>query len=150
MNELGSHGKESSQERCKRELKSKAFDIIRNKIIIETTGEDLRAVLKRGGAATNNYLRRLHNLALGNGWIHWNIIPPKQWEKPVKTPKRGITTEEHNRIIAAEQNEERRHYYQMLWLIGAAQTDSLIEDSRQAFVVPDFLCLGAFLRLLCL
>ena len=40
MNELGSHGKESTQKRCQRELKSKAFDIIRNKIIIETTGED--------------------------------------------------------------------------------------------------------------
>ena len=123
MNELSSHGKESSQNRCQRELKSKAFDIIRNKIIIETTGEDLRAVLKRGGAATNNYLRRLHNLALGNGWLHWHIIPPKQWEKPIKTAKRGITFEEHSKIIAAEQNEERRHYYEMLWLIGAAQTD---------------------------
>src|ERR1035437_1312139 len=28
MNELNSHGKESSQNRCQRELKSKAFDII--------------------------------------------------------------------------------------------------------------------------
>lgn len=123
MDDLCTHGKESSQSRCAREMRSKAFDIIRNKPIIETTSEDLKAVLKRGGAATNNYLRRLHNLALGNGWIHWNIIPPKQWEKPVKKAKRGITIDEHNKIIAAEQNQERRHYYEMLWLIGAAQTD---------------------------
>ena len=67
MDELSSHGKESSQNRCKREMASKPFDFIRNKHMIETTSEDLKIVLKRGGSATNNYLRRLHNLALGNG-----------------------------------------------------------------------------------
>jgi hypothetical protein len=123
MIELSSHGKEVSQKRCKRELDAKAFDIIRVKPIIETTSEDLKAVLKRGGAAANNYLRRLHNLALGNGWIQWHIIAPKQWTKPEKKPKRAITVEEHGKIIAAEQNIERRHYYEMLWLVGAAQTD---------------------------
>jgi hypothetical protein len=65
MLELSSHGKEVSQKRCKLELDSTAFGIIRNKPIIETTAEDLKVVLKRGGAASNNYLRRLHNLALG-------------------------------------------------------------------------------------
>lgn len=123
MLELSSRGKEVSQKRCARELNSTAFDIIRKKPIIETTSEDLRAVLKRGGAATNNYLRRLHNLALGNGWMQWHLITPKQWPKSQKQPKRGITIEEHHKIIAAEQNEERRHYYELLWLIGAAQTD---------------------------
>ena len=51
--------KETSQPRCARELKSTAFDIIREKTIIETNSEDLKAVLKRGDAAANNYLRRL-------------------------------------------------------------------------------------------
>ena len=123
MDELSSHGKEISQKRCNREMASKAFDHIRSKRIVETTNEDLLAVLKRGGSATNNYLRRLHNLALGNGWIPFALIHPKQWPKPAKKPKRGITWEEHSKIILAEQNEERRHYYEMLWLIGAAQTD---------------------------
>ena len=54
MNELSSHGIETSQKRYARELNSTAFDIIRNKPIIETTSEDLKAVLKRGGAAANN------------------------------------------------------------------------------------------------
>jgi integrase len=124
MNELSSHGKEVSQKRYARELNSTAFDIIRKKPIIETTSEDLKAVLKRGGTAANNYLHRLHNLALGNGWMQWHIITPKQWPKTPKKPKRGITIEEHDKIIVAEQkNDERRHYYEMLWLIGAAQTD---------------------------
>lgn len=123
MEELSSHGIESTQARCKRALQSKAFDPIRDKLIFETTAEDLKAVLKRGGSAANNYLRRLHNLALGNGWINSPIIAPNQWEKPDKSKKRGITFEEHSKILAAEQNEERRNYYEMLWLIGAAQTD---------------------------
>lgn len=123
MNQLASHGKQASQTRCKRALDASPFNIIRDKVIATTTAEDLQAVLKRGGPATHNYLRRLHNLALGMGWIQWNIIAPRQWGKPVKKPKRGVTLEEHNKIIAAEQNEERRNYYQMLWLTGAAQTD---------------------------
>jgi hypothetical protein len=101
-------------------LNSAAFNIIREKPIIETTSEDLKVVLKRGGSAANNYLRRLHNLALGNNWIQWHIIGPKQWPKPEKKPKRAITIEEHKKIIVAEHNEERCHYYELLWLLGAA------------------------------
>ena len=123
MDDLSSHGKEQTQARCKREMASKAFDIIRDKPLIQTTAEDLKAVLKRGGAATNNYLRRLHNLALGNSWIQWNIIAPKHWEKPKRKQRRGITVDEHRAILKGEQHTERRHYYQMLWLTGGAQSD---------------------------
>jgi integrase len=123
MDEFCSRGQVGTQARCARELKSPAYDIIRNKPIIKTTAEDLKAVLKRGGAITNNYLRRLHNLALDNGWIHKHIIPPKKWEKVLPKAKRGITLDEHQRIIAVEKNEERRNYYEMLWLIGSAQSD---------------------------
>jgi hypothetical protein len=86
MDELCSHGKEVSQKRYARELKSKAYNLIRNKTIIETTAEDLKTVLKRGGVVTNNYLRRLHNVALENGWIHWHIITAKKWGKPGHHP----------------------------------------------------------------
>lgn len=123
IDELCSHGTPVSQARYARELKSHAYDIIRNKPIIKTTSEDLRAVLKRGGAITNNFLRRLHNLALDNGWMNWHIIMPKKWEKAVREPKRAITLEEHQRIVASEKNEERRNYYEMLWHIGSAQSD---------------------------
>jgi hypothetical protein len=61
-------------------MTSKAFDLIRNKPIVETTAEDLKIVLKRGGSAANHYLRRLHNLVLGNGWVNSPIIPAKQWD----------------------------------------------------------------------
>src|SRR4051812_9061661 len=39
MDELSSHGKEVSQQRCKREMNSKSFDLIRNKVIVGTTAE---------------------------------------------------------------------------------------------------------------
>jgi len=126
MDELSSHGKQQSQERCRREMAAKAFDGIRNKPLIQTTSDDLKLALKRGGSATNNYLRRLHNLACGNGWIFGPIIPARQWEKPPKTEKRGITLAEHRKILEAEQNAERRAYYEFLWLIGAAQTDGAL------------------------
>jgi hypothetical protein len=51
MTELISHGIEASRERCERALRAKEFDIIRDKVIIQTTSEDLKAVLKRGGSA---------------------------------------------------------------------------------------------------
>ena len=126
MDELSTHGKPQSQERCRREMAAKAFDCIRNKPLIQTTSDDLKLVLKRGGSAANNYLRRLHNLVCGNCWIFGPIIPARQWEKPAKSEKRGITSEEHHKIIGAEQNVERRAYYEFLWLIGAAQTDGAL------------------------
>ncbi len=123
MSELSSHGAEDSQARYAREFKSSAYAIIRNKPIIETTSDDLKAVLKRGGAATNTFLRPLHNLVVGNQWVSMPILTSKQWPESSKKPKRGITTEEQGKILAAEQNEERRNYYELLWLVGAAQTD---------------------------
>ncbi len=124
MDEFSTHGKESSQSRCKRAMASKPFNVIRNKPLNGTTIDDFKAVLQRGGNATNNYLRRLHNLAMRHRWLVRDIIPPMEWEKPAKRPKRGITLEEHSRIITAEANEERRKYYQLLWLVGSAQTDA--------------------------
>jgi hypothetical protein len=73
MAELCTRGIAASQTRCKREMQSKAYDHIRHKTIVGTRAEDLKLVLQRGGSATNNYLRRLHNLALDNGWLHHHI-----------------------------------------------------------------------------
>lgn len=95
MDELSSHGRESSQKRCRREMASKPFTSIRNKVIAQTNAEDFHEVLKNGGSSTNNYLRRLHNLALGMGWLSRPIIPPKLWPKMTPKPKRGITLKEH-------------------------------------------------------
>ncbi len=123
IDEFCSRGKESTRRRNLRAAKSKPFDFIRNKKLIETNADDLWAVMKAGGAFTNHYLRCLHSSAIGYGWLLGPIIPPKLWPKAAKRPKRAITPEEHQKIIENENNEERRHYYELLWEIGAAQTD---------------------------
>lgn len=56
MDDLSSHGKESSQKRCKSEVQSQAFALLRNKKLVDTNGEDLLLVLKRGGASAHYYL----------------------------------------------------------------------------------------------
>lgn len=124
MSELATHGKESTQRRCQRDLESRPYNTIRHKALVETSAEDLLRVLRAGKAATNNYLRRLHNLALGLGWLAWPILAPKAWPKVRSKPKRGITWEEHALIADAEKNHERKLYYELLWETGAAQTDA--------------------------
>jgi integrase len=115
--------KESTRLRRERAIKSPAFNFIRNKRLVETTPEDFYTVLKSGGIFTHRVLRCLHNLAFGMGWILTPILPPKLWPKIEKTSKRAIMPEEHQKIIQAENNAERKLYYEMLWEIGAAQTD---------------------------
>ncbi len=124
MKQYSARGKESTRERNERGWRSTAFDPIRNKPLLETTSEDLLAVMAEKGAFTNHCLRRLHNLALGLGWLLAPVLTPKLWPKIQPQAKRGITLDEHCRIIAAEGNLERRLYYEMLWETGAAQSDA--------------------------
>lgn len=124
MQELSQVGRASTQERFVRAAASKAFNPIRNKKLVETTADDLLAILKNGRATTNLYLRRLHNFALGVGWIVSPVLHPKLWPKVRHKSKRAVSQDEHSKIIAAEKNLERRLYYQILWETGAAQTDA--------------------------
>lgn len=124
MDEFSATGGPSTQAMRKKVLRRKPFDLIRERKITETTADHLRAVLVSGGVMVNHTLRCLHNLAIGMGWLPWPILPPKLWPKPQTKPKRGITASEHQRIIAAEGNEDRRHYYELLWEVGAAQSDA--------------------------
>ena len=63
--------KDTSRERNVREMARCPFDLIRRKKLIETTAEDFLRVLEVGKVSTNLYLRCLHNLALGLGWLPW-------------------------------------------------------------------------------
>ena len=107
-------GRASTKARRERGARSKAFDAIRQKGLIETRADDLRAVLDDKRHSTNHFLRCWHNLAIGLGWLPWPIIPSKLWPKGEEKPKRAITEAEHRQIIAAEQNVERRRYYELL------------------------------------
>lgn len=96
---------------------------LQNVKLIETTADDLMKILNEGGVMTNAFVRSIHNLAIGLGWLPMPILPPKLWPTVETKEKRGIAVEEHEKIISTEKNQERKLYYQVLWEIGAAQSD---------------------------
>jgi integrase len=115
--------RESSVRRLRRAYQNKAYDRIREKPLVETTPDDLLAAIRAGRNSVNFYLRRLHNHAIGIGWLPWPIIAAKNWPKIRSTSRRAITADEHRRIVETERNFERRLYYELLWQTGASQSD---------------------------
>jgi integrase len=124
MDDFCRRGKEHTHQRRVRAMKSAPFQRLRDKKLVETTADDIRDVLRLGGSSTNHFMRCLHNLALGLGWLPAPIIPPKLWPVPQTKKRRGITQAEQETILGSERNEERRHYYELLWEIGASQSDA--------------------------
>jgi integrase len=124
MERLGQGGRDSTLQRCARALLDPALAPLKGRRLLETTSSDLLSAMANGGNSTNFFLRRIHNLALGLGWIPNPILPTKLWPKPKPTQRRAISAEEHARILASERNVERRLYYEMLWLTGASQGDA--------------------------
>src|SRR5260370_30827360 len=121
---MATYGIATTQQRSARGFRSKAYDPIRTKPLVQTTGEDLLTVVHANGNCVAHYLRRLHNLALDLGWLPWPILAKRAWPKIHSLSKRAITAEEHPSVIASEKNPERRAYYELLYETGAAQTDS--------------------------
>jgi integrase len=124
MDQMQTHGKDSTKSRCTRAMKSRAFDALRPIKLVETTAEDFLTILNNGKVSVVHYLKRLHNLALGLGWLAFPVLAPRLWPKLRFKSKRGITLAEHQRILAAEKNPERSLFYQLLWEIGSSQSDA--------------------------
>ena len=124
MDEMATHGIPTTQERCARGFRSKAYQPIRNRPLAQTTAAELLAILHSNGNCVAHYLRRLHNLAVDLGWLAWPILAKRAWPKIRSLSKRAITAEEHAAVIASEKNSERRAYYELLYETGAAQTDA--------------------------
>ena len=104
-------------------VKDKAFASLRDLPILQTNADHFRKALSNGRPATNVYLRRLHNFALGMNWLPWPVIPRKLWPRVRYKPKRAITWDEHCRIVERERNPERRSFYRLAWHLGASQSD---------------------------
>jgi integrase len=124
MEQMQTHGKDATKTRCARAMKCKAFDALRPVKLVETTAEDFLTILSHGKVSVVHYLKRLHNLALGLGWLAFPVLAPRLWPKLRFKSKRGITLAEHQRILAAEKNPERNLFYQLLWEIGSSQSDA--------------------------
>jgi integrase len=112
-----------TQYRWQNAAKDKAFDLIRNRLLIETQAEHFLTVLKKGTVSTNAFLRKTHNFALDMSWLPAPVIPRRQWPPVRYGEKRAITLAEHQKIVAAEVNPERKVFYQLCWHLGASQGD---------------------------
>lgn len=123
MDETAKTKKGPTHERWTRAMKDKAFDSIRPLPILETRPEHFLRALQDGTVCTNIFLRRLQNFALDMSWLPWPILPKKRWPSIEFKEKRGITWEEHQKILAGESNAELREYYKLLWHLGGSQTD---------------------------
>jgi len=113
----------NTQARWRSAIKDKALDSLRQRRLIETSAEHFMAVLRAGRVSTNIYLRRIHHYAVSLHWLPWPVLPKRNWPAIQFKAKRGITLEEHQKIIAREQNPAKRAYYGLLWHLGGAQTD---------------------------
>jgi len=104
---------------------SQPFAVLRFTALFYTEDIHFRRVLKhpRATASTQRWLRQLRNYAMDMGWLLHQVLPKRAWPKVKTRPRRGITSEQHRRVMAQESGLERRQYYQMLWFSGGAQTD---------------------------
>ena len=112
-----------TQARWQTASKDKAYDLIRNRLVIETHPEHFLEVLRKGTVSTNAFLRKIHNFALDMNWLPAPVIPRRQWPAIRYGDKRAITAAEHQQIVAAEVNSERRALYQLCWHLGGSQGD---------------------------
>ncbi len=125
MEQMQSRGKESSRERYASVFKSPSFDGLRNKKLMETTADDFFAVFKQNQVSINEFLKRLQNFAVHLGWIAIPIVAPYLWPKYEPKDRRGITLDEHHRVLAAKKKAEWKLYLELLWETGAAQSDAV-------------------------
>jgi integrase len=123
MNEIVLTKKNATLVRWDRAIKDKAFDLLRDRPLLETRAEHFLDALRQGTVSTNVHLRKLHNFALDMNWLPWSVLAKRRWPKIEYGEKRGITEEEHRKIIATETNPERRAFYEVCWHVGAAQSD---------------------------
>ena len=112
-----------TRERWEHAINDTAFEVIRHRKLLETHSEHFLTVLKCGTVSTNVFLRRAHNFAIGMHWLPWPVLPKLQWPAVQYKEKRAITAGEHAQIIARERNPELKAYYELLWHVGAAQSD---------------------------
>lgn len=113
-----------NRKRWERAIKDKAYDPLRSLPLWKTRPENILDVIYAGTVSTNTFLRRLHNLAVDMAWLPRPVVPKKRWPKVEHGRKRAITADEHRRIIEREMNEERRALYELLWHLGASQSDA--------------------------
>jgi hypothetical protein len=124
MDEIPKLKNGSTRERWLTAIKDKAFDSIRDLVVLETKAEHFLKILEGASVSTNSYLRRMHCFALDMDRLPWPVLPRKRWPALTFGEKRAITWTEHQNILLSEKNPEWKAYYEMLWHLGGSQTDT--------------------------
>jgi hypothetical protein len=127
---------DNTRHRWETAVKDRAYDSIRNRVLLETNAEHFLHVLEEGTVSTNLCLRRIHNFALDMSWLPWPVVPKKQWPPVQFGEKRALTLEEHLNIIARERNPEREAFYELAWHLGASQLGILSRHTAPMDVPP--------------
>jgi integrase len=109
--------------RHERVVRTKPMRFLRDKRLIETTADDILHAINIGPKSTIVFLRTIHDDALGMNWLPAPILAPKKWPRMKKKKKRAITPQEHARLCEAVGDAEWKAYLQLLWHIGASQSD---------------------------
>ena len=112
-----------TRERYEHAMKSHKYDPLRKLPLLQTQATDLLEVIESGGTATNEFLRRLHCFALDMNWLPRAVLPKRQWPPMKFGEKRGITRDEHERLVAYGKNPEWKAYLELLWHVGGSQGD---------------------------
>lgn len=126
MDQLKIRGRDSTRERYTSIYRSPAFDPIRHKTLLETSTADILSIIKDAKPSHVFYLKCLHSFALSLGWISIPIMAPNLWPKHHPKAKRGISLEEHKRLLSLAKKAEWKLYLELLWETGAAQADAAI------------------------
>jgi integrase len=124
MDEIPKLKNGSTRERWLTAIKDKAFDPIRDLVVLETKAEHFLKILEGPSVSTNSYLRRMHCFALDMDRLPWPVLPRKRWPALTFGEKRAITWTEHQNILLSEKNPEWKAYYEILWHLGGSQTDT--------------------------
>lgn len=115
----------ATKKRFAKFVKSAPMSALRKIRLVDTTADDMLAVLthERAGVSTNVQLRILHNRALDLGWLLHPALSRKAWPKLKYRKRRGITDDEHQRILAVTGRQDFRLFLELLWETGGSQTD---------------------------
>ena len=126
MDQMQTRGRVSSRQRYLSAFRTPGFDPIRNKPLLETATADFLQIMKDAKPSQIFYLRCLHSFALSLGWLSIPIVAPNLWPKYHPKARRGITLDEHQRLLTFANDAEWSLYLELLWETGAAQTDAAL------------------------
>jgi Phage integrase family len=121
----------NTKKRFAKFVKSEPMAALRKVRLVDTTADHMLATLThaKAGVSTNVQLRILHNRAIDLGWLLSPALSRKAWPKLKYRKRRGITLDEHRKILAVTKRPDFRLFLELLWETGGSQSDIACLDA---------------------